>query len=115
VDRGHAAARPQAEHGEHRLPLGAPLLSLLVEEDEIERSPMDKMRSPSVPVNPPAVLSEQDVDRSLKACAGTDFDDRQDLAILMLMMDTGLRRGELAAASWRGRSSAARPRPVGYA
>jgi site-specific recombinase XerD len=73
-----------------------PFWGWLVDEDEIERSPMDKMRTPSVPVNPPAVLKESDVARLLGACAGTDFIARRDLAILSLMLDTGLRRGELA-------------------
>ncbi len=37
----------------------------------------------------------------LAACAGTDFIARRDLAMLSLMLDTGIRRGELAGlGSW---------------
>lgn len=73
-----------------------PFWTWLVDEDEISRSPMEKMRAPSVPVNPPAVLREEEVARLLQACRGTDFEARRDLAILSLMFDTGVRRGELA-------------------
>lgn len=72
-----------------------PFFAWLVEEDEIDRSPMEKMRVPSVPINPPPVLSQDEVQRLLAACAGTDFIARRDLAILSLMLDTGIRRGEL--------------------
>jgi site-specific recombinase XerD len=73
-----------------------PFFRWLVDEDEIDRNPMDKMRTPSVPLNPPAVLAEDDVARLLATCRGPGFIDRRDLAILSLMLDTGLRRGELA-------------------
>lgn len=72
-----------------------PFFGWLVDEDEIERNPMDKMRTPSVPLNPPKVLDEEEVGRLLRACAGTDFLARRDLALLAMMLDTGLRRGEL--------------------
>lgn len=73
-----------------------PFFRWLVDEDEIDRNPMEKMRTPTVPINPPDVLAEADVSRLLGACKGTDFISRRDLAILSLMLDTGLRRGELA-------------------
>ncbi len=68
----------------------------LIDEDEIERNPMDKMSTPTVPINPPTVLPDADAERLLGACKGTDYISRRDLAILSLMLDTGLRRGELA-------------------
>jgi site-specific recombinase XerD len=73
-----------------------PFFRWLVDEDEIDRNPMEKMRTPTVPINPPAVLPDADVARLLATCKGTDFISRRDLAILSLMLDTGLRRGELA-------------------
>jgi site-specific recombinase XerD len=73
-----------------------PFFRWLVDEDEIDRTPMEKMRTPTPPINPPSVLSDQDIGRLLAACKGTDFISRRDLAILSLMLDTGLRRGELA-------------------
>jgi site-specific recombinase XerD len=68
----------------------------LVEEDEIGESPMARMRPPQVPIEPPPVLSEDDLKALLKTCAGTDFDDRRDTAVIRLFLDTGVRRGELA-------------------
>jgi site-specific recombinase XerD len=73
-----------------------PFFRWLVDEDEIDRNPMEKMRVPTPPLNPPAVLSDDEVGKLLAACKGTDFISRRDLAILSLMLDTGIRRGELA-------------------
>jgi site-specific recombinase XerD len=73
-----------------------PFFRWLVDEDEIDRNPMEKMRLPTVPLNPPAVLSDDEIGRLLAACKGPDFIARRDLAMLSLMLDTGLRRGELA-------------------
>lgn len=74
-----------------------PFRRWLVEEDEIERSPMEWMRAPSVPLNPPPVLSDVQSALLLAACRGTDLIARRDLAMLSLLLDTGIRRGELAA------------------
>jgi site-specific recombinase XerD len=68
----------------------------LASEDEIAESPMSAMHPPTVPVEPPPVLREEELRRLLATCAGTDFEDRRDLAILRLFLDTGMRRGELA-------------------
>lgn len=65
------------------------------EEGEIERSPMEKMRPPMVPEQPIAVLSDDQLRALLKACDGKGFDDRRDSAIIRLLLDTGMRRGEL--------------------
>lgn len=68
----------------------------LVDEEEITESPMARMKPPHVPVEPPPVLTEDDLKETLKTCAGTGFEDRRDTAILRLFLDTGMRRGELA-------------------
>jgi site-specific recombinase XerD len=44
----------------------------------------------------PEVLSEAELRRLLKACEGKEFEDRRDMAVLRLMIDTGLRRFEIA-------------------
>ncbi len=72
------------------------LFRWLADEGEVRESPMARMRPPAVPVEPPALLSPDDLKRLLAACAGTDFDERRDNAILRLLLDTGMRRGELA-------------------
>jgi site-specific recombinase XerD len=69
----------------------------LVDEGEIPTSPMVRMKQPAFEVEPPESLSDTQVQKLLKVCAGTDFTSRRDAAIIRLMYDTGLRRGELAA------------------
>ena len=65
-------------------------------EGEVKESPMTNMSPPKVPeVNPP-VLSTDELRRLVKACEGTDFIDRRDMAIVLLFIDTGCRRSELA-------------------
>lgn len=68
----------------------------LMEEDEIRDSPMHRMRPPAVPIQPPAVLTEDQLHRLLKACAGTGFAELRDMAMIRLLIDTGMRRGECA-------------------
>ena len=68
----------------------------LQQEGEIKESPMVNMRPPKVPEQPPPILDEQGIQRLLKACSGTTFSDRRDTAIIRLLLDTGLRRAELA-------------------
>jgi site-specific recombinase XerD len=68
----------------------------LAAEGEIDGSPMATMRPPQVPETPPPVLREAELRKLLDACAGTDFEDRRDNAIIRLFLDSGMRRGELA-------------------
>ena len=67
-----------------------------VDEGEIKVSPMLNMKPPKVPEESPPVLTEDDLRRLLKACEGTSFDVRRDMAIVRLFFDTGARRAELA-------------------
>jgi site-specific recombinase XerC len=68
----------------------------MLEEGEITANPMQRMRSPSVPEDPPAVLSDADLRALLKACEGQDFVDRRDTAIVRTFIDTGARLSEMA-------------------
>jgi integrase/recombinase XerC len=68
----------------------------LVREDRIDRSPMERMRPPSVPEQPVAVLTDDQLRTLLTACDGRDFVDRRDMAIIRMFLDTGCRRGEIA-------------------
>ena len=67
----------------------------LREEGEITESPMRNMKPPIVPEEPPDVLTDDEVQRLLRACSGSTFADRRDLAIIRLFADTGMRRDEL--------------------
>lgn len=69
----------------------------LVREEEIARSPMERMRPPHVPEAPVPVLTDEQLRKLLATCDGKTFVDRRDTAIIRLFVDTGIRRGELAA------------------
>lgn len=66
------------------------------EEGEIDASPMENMKPPPIPEQPVAVVDADTLRKILKACDGTEFPERRDAAIIRLMIDTGMRRGELA-------------------
>ena len=68
----------------------------LVEEGEIPRSPMERMKPPHVPEQPVAVVDDDAIRRLLHVCEGTDFAARRDTAIIRLFLDSGMRRGEMA-------------------
>lgn len=68
----------------------------LVDEGEIRESPMAKMRPPSVPETPPPVIQEDEQAALFRVTTGTSFDDRRDRAMLRVLLDAGIRRGELA-------------------
>jgi site-specific recombinase XerD len=66
-----------------------------LEEEEIDRSPMERMRPPAVPDKPVPVVTEATFKKLLKTTEGKRFNDRRDAAMLLLLYDAGLRRGEL--------------------
>lgn len=68
----------------------------LVEDDEIESAPTDRLKIPKPKVHPPPVLTDADIRALLGTTTGRDFASRRDAAILRLLLDTGMRRGELA-------------------
>lgn len=73
------------------------LFRFLVDDGEVERSPMERMRPPQVPEQPVAIIPDDDLSALLSACKGNDFAERRDTAILRLLLDTGMRGGELVA------------------
>jgi site-specific recombinase XerD len=66
------------------------------EEDEITVSPMAKMSAPRVPDKPVPLVPIDDFRKLLKTTVGRELVDRRDAAILLLLFDSGIRRGELA-------------------
>jgi len=67
-----------------------------VTEEIIPVSPMAKMHAPNVPVQPVPVIDHDGIAAIVKACAGTTFDDRRDLALFLLYFDSGARLSEVA-------------------
>jgi site-specific recombinase XerD len=68
----------------------------LVEDGELTTSPTQHMRQPHVPEEPAPVLTDDQLRKLLKVCEGRDFIQRRDMALLRLMMDTGMRMDECA-------------------
>jgi site-specific recombinase XerD len=67
----------------------------LVEQGEIKKSPMERMKPPMLPEQQPSIPTEADVKALLKACDGRDFYARRDVALVRTLMDTGMRVSEL--------------------
>ncbi|MDT4892476.1 MAG: hypothetical protein QOE97_1511 [Pseudonocardiales bacterium] len=71
------------------------LFRWLEEDGEIARSPMQRMKPPTVPVQPVPVLTDDQLAALLATCKGNTFENRRDSAIIRLLLDTGMRAGEL--------------------
>ena len=67
-------------------------------EGEIEdaNDPFRNLKSPKVPEKIVRIVPEDEIRKLLKACAGTGFQERRDLAILRIFVTTGARRSEVA-------------------
>lgn len=72
------------------------LAAWLAEEGETTTNVMAGLSQPQVQVEPPPVLSDEQLKALLKACEGTRYYDRRDMAILRLLIDTGARASEIA-------------------
>jgi site-specific recombinase XerC len=66
-----------------------------VEEEEIDRSPMEKIKPPRVPDAPVPVIEADDFRALLRACEGKGYNERRDAAVLLFLYDSGVRLGEL--------------------
>jgi site-specific recombinase XerD len=72
------------------------LYAWLAEEEEIPADPMRRMKRPIVPDKPVPIVPADGLKRLFRACAGNTFEARRDTALLMLLLDTGARRDEMA-------------------
>lgn len=70
------------------------MFNWLVEEEEMDRSPMRTMRPPTLPETEVPVIPDDALARLLKVCAGKDYASRRDTAILLVFIDTGVRLSE---------------------
>ncbi len=72
------------------------LYNWLADEEEIDANPMAKVRVEKVNPEPIRVLEAEQLRLLLKACEGTGFFERRDMALLRTLAATGLRLAELA-------------------
>lgn len=68
----------------------------LVKDGEIPRSPMELMSPPAVPEQPVPILTDVELGQLLNVAKGASFECRRDSAILRLMIETGVRLGEIS-------------------
>lgn len=69
----------------------------LVDEGEVSRSPMERMKRPMVPEQPVPVITEEELRRLIGVLeADRSFYGRRDAAIVRLLIDTGMRLAEVA-------------------
>ena len=65
-------------------------------EEEVEVNPIAKVPLPTVTVNPPDVITEDEIEQLLATCKPLNrFESRRDTAIIRVLYDTGMRVGEL--------------------
>ena len=67
----------------------------LVDEEEMDRSPMRTMKAPELPEVEVPVIPDDALKKLLATCKGKDFEARRDTAIIMMFLDTGGRLSEL--------------------
>ncbi len=60
----------------------------------LPHSPMARMSPPKVPETPVPALGEEALRSLLKACEGAGFEKRWDIAMIRLLIDTGMRASE---------------------
>jgi site-specific recombinase XerD len=68
--------------------------SWLVDEQELDANPMAKLSPPTLKMKPVPVISDEELAALLKACAGREFADRRDEALIRLLLDCGVRVSE---------------------
>lgn len=78
--------------------------SWLVEEEYTDANPATKVKGIRKRVDDktklPKILPDVELRRIIAACRGNDFNSRRDMAMIRVLLDTGVRRGELANMEW---------------
>jgi site-specific recombinase XerD len=92
LDRGAELATAQARHLAVRR-----FGRWLHAEGELAEDPLAGMRPPKLDTKVIPVLSDDELRRLVKACEGRTLRDRRDEAIIRLMLESGLRAGEVVA------------------
>ncbi|WP_082980784.1 tyrosine-type recombinase/integrase [Mycolicibacter heraklionensis] len=90
LDGGAAAATARSRHQSMRR-----FVKWLVDEGELDSDPLAGLDPPKLDTKVTQALSDDELKALIKACAGKDFIDRRDEAVIRFMAETGVRAGEL--------------------
>jgi site-specific recombinase XerD len=71
------------------------LFRFLVDDGEIPSSPMERMSPPSVPEQPVPILTDAQLVALIATCKGQSLENRRDVALIRMLIDTGIRASEL--------------------
>jgi integrase len=69
--------------------------SWLVDEGELDEHPMATLSPPTLRMKPVPVINDDELAALLKACAGKEFKDRGDEALIRFLLDCGVRISEV--------------------
>lgn len=69
---------------------------LMVDEEEIDQTPMLRVRQPKTPKRLIPIIRDEDTKRILETCKGRDFVQVRDEAIIRVLYNTGARLSEVA-------------------
>ena len=67
----------------------------LIEEEVLDRHPMEGIAVPAVPDTPVPILSDDELAALLRTCEGRGFEQRRDEAIIRFLIECGVRVSEL--------------------
>lgn len=69
---------------------------LIREEERSGPNPMERVDKPKVTKKAKPFFDDDELSRLLKVCQGTKFEDRRDMAVIRILIDTGMRVSGLA-------------------
>jgi len=93
---GHLLETASASTANNRYRAIQQLFKWLVDDEEIDTNPMARMSPPKLEEKLVPILSTTQIKQLLRTCAGNDFVNRRDAAIIRLFLATGMRLAEMA-------------------
>lgn len=90
-------ARWRATTAANRYRGASRFFAYLVDVGELKESPMARMKPPRIDEVEVPIVSEADLRKLLKACDGKKFTERRDLALILSLLDAGLRVSEMTS------------------
>ncbi|MFB7594345.1 tyrosine-type recombinase/integrase [Streptomyces sp. NPDC056160] len=90
----HTIRRTSAANAHQHFRALKTFFNWLMDEEEIDRTPMRTMKPPTVVEPEVPVIADDDLVKLFKTCKGKTYAERRDTALLLLFLDTGVRLSE---------------------